>query len=195
MKVTRQSLTLLPWLLCLAFGSGCATKALWDNSSMEAWNEPANDANVHLYDGGKRNDMLVVYQEYSERTGKQHTRAYWLNENQRRLDECHMPDFVSTNYALHLLPVPVFNARPERVDFSAGSYALLGANQQSFTLYSEGGQIVSHDLPVYNDGKGKLEKAALTPVTVTADLTIIGGVLGYFYLAELCGADTSNSSY
>ena len=64
MKISRFS----PLLLALALGSGCATKALWDGNAFEDWNEPAADPNLHLYDGGKHADVLVVYDEYSERS-------------------------------------------------------------------------------------------------------------------------------
>ncbi|HXI71546.1 MAG TPA: hypothetical protein VNN22_14420 [Verrucomicrobiae bacterium] len=36
-------------------------------------------------------------------------------------------------------------------------------------------------MPTYNDGQGRVEKIALTPVAVTADLTIVGGILGCWF--------------
>jgi len=40
----------------------------------------------------------------------------------------------------------------------------------------------THDLPFYNDQKGKVEKFALTPLATAADITIVGGFLGYCWL-------------
>lgn len=189
MKVSRKLLRLLlPLTLSFSFVNGCVTKALWTNGNLEAWNEPANDANLRLFEGGKRNDLLVVYNEYSERSGVTYARAYWLGKNEKRLEEHRMPYFVSTNVALRLSAVPVFNAPPEESGPTPEFYALLTTNQQSFALYSGTAQISSHDLPDYNDGRGRIEKAALTPLAVTADLTLVGGVLGYFYLAGLCNS-------
>lgn len=186
MKVSRRFLALLALTLSLSLVSGCVTKALWTNDNLEAWNEPANDANLRLFEGGTRSELLVVYDEYSERSGGIRARAYWLDKNERRLEERRMPDFVSTNVALQLSAVPVLERSPERARPAPAFYAILRSNQQSFALYSGNSQISSHDLPEYNDGRGKVEKAALTPLAVTADLTIVGGVLGYFYLANLC---------
>ena len=61
-------------------------------------------------------------------------------------------------------------------------FMITATNGQSFTLYSEGGISATHSLPFYNDGKGKVEKFVLTPLASTADLTIVGGVLGILYL-------------
>src|SRR5215471_10326068 len=89
-------------LLLLLSGSGCATHALWSNDRLESWNEPAPKANLHLFDAGGQKGLLVVYDEYSDRHGTTKTRAYWLNENQKRLEQRRTPYFVSTNSSLHL---------------------------------------------------------------------------------------------
>ena len=188
MKISRFS----PLILALALGSGCATKARWDSNAFEDWNEPATDPNVHLYDGGKHADVLVVYDEYSERSDATHTRAYWLNQNERRLERRRRPVFISTNAAVRLSSLPVFRHLPEGTNLPP-HYALFETNRQSFTLYSETGLQTSHELPTYNDGRGKIEKAVLTPPAVVADITIVGGFLGYFYLAGM--ASGYNPSY
>jgi hypothetical protein len=179
-------------MLALALGSGCATKALWEGNAFEDWNEPASDGNLRLYGGGKHADLLVVYDEYSERRDRTHTRAYWLNQNEKRLERRRKPDFVSTNAALRMSAVPVFDQLPEGMNLPP-LYALFETNRQSFTLYSDSGPPTSHDLPDYNDGKGKIEKVALTPPAAIADVTILGGFLGYFYLQGI--ASGYNPSY
>lgn len=188
MSVSKKLLGLLPLIFSFSLVNGCVTKALWTNGNLEAWNGPADSANLRLFEGGKRRDLLVVYDEYSERTGATHSRAYWLDKNEKRLEESRMPHFVSTNAAFRLSAVPIFDSRPEGVGSTPSFYAILIANQQSFALYSGASQISSHILPEYNDGRGKMEKAALTPFAVTADVTIVGGFLGYLYLAALCNA-------
>ena len=172
---------ILFFLLPLTFVNGCATKALWDNGDLEAWREPANPVNLHLFNAKQRKDLLVVYSEYSERSGVTRTRAYWLNQNQERVERRHEPDFVSTNLICNLPPVPVFYFVPGKTTNQI-FYAVVATNQQSFVLYSTNSEIGSYDLPFYNDGKGKFEKIAFTPLTVTADITIIGGVIGYWWL-------------
>jgi hypothetical protein len=66
-----------------------------------------------------------------------------------------------------------------------GLCAVVATNKQSFTFYQAGRALDSHDLPVYDDGKGPVEKIALTPLAVAADLTVVGGILGYIYLESV----------
>jgi hypothetical protein len=193
MKASRQLARLVFLALPLILGSGCATKALWTNGNLEASNEPADKANLRLFTDTSRSDLLVVYDEYSERSGITHTRAYWLNQNEKRLEKNGAPYFVGTNSIRHLRAVPMFDALPESTNSSAELWALFTTTEQSFTLYFGHREISSHRLPHYNDRKGKVEKAALTPLAVTADLTIVGGIIGYAYLEGM--ASGYNSSY
>jgi hypothetical protein len=181
----------LPLLLISA--SGCATKALWNNENLEAVKEPADNLNLRLFDAKKHNDLLVVYDEYSERNDGVRTRAYWLNENQERIDQRRAPHFASTNLMRHLSPVPVFYSTLGETNWTFAQYGVVETNRQSFTLYSNNGKISRHDFPTYNDGKGRVEKIALTPVAVTADLTIVGGYLGVWCLYGLAQSGDNNS--
>jgi hypothetical protein len=183
MKVKiKRAVKLLP-LLFLIFGSGCATKALWNNGRMEAVKEPASYVNLRLFDAKRQNDLLVVYDEYSERSDKIRTRAYWLNENQARVNQRLAPNFVSPGLSRNFPSLPVFyEPVSSEANLTQTLYAIVATNQQSFALYSGNREIDSYDLPFYNDGKGRVEKIALTPIAVTADLTIVGGIIGYWYL-------------
>jgi hypothetical protein len=181
MKV-KNIIRLLP-LLLLTLGSGCATKALWNNGNLEAVKEPANNASLRLFDSKRQNDLLVVYDEYSERTDGIHTRAYWLNENEMLVNQRHAPHFVNTNLMRDLPPVPVFSQPiSSKTNLTPMLYAVGATNQQSFMLYSGNHESGSHGLPFYNDGKGRVEKIALTPFAVTADLTIVGGYIGCLWI-------------
>jgi hypothetical protein len=179
----RSQVQFLFWLFPLIFGGGCVTKALWENGGLEACREPASPVHLHLF-GETNNDLLVVYDEYSERSDKIKTRAYWLKKNQTRVNQQRVPHFASRRWQRHLPPVPVFDLIPAETNGTLTLYAVVQTNQQSFALYSGNREIGSHDLPVYNDGRGKFEKIALTPFAVTADLTIVGGYLGCIWIAE-----------
>jgi hypothetical protein len=186
MKMRVRCIARLLPLLLLTFGSGCETKALWNNGNLEAIKEPAGNINLRLFDAKRQNDLLVVYDEYSERNGAIHTRAYLLNQNEERIKQNERPHFVSVKLTNSLPSVPVFHAPSESgTNFPRTLYAVVATNRQSFTLYSGNREISSYDLPFYNDGKGRVEKIALTPIAVTADLTIIGGYIGILYLYEL----------
>ena len=50
-------------------------------------------------------------------------------------------------------------------------------NTHGFTLYDNGAKVWAYDLPGYHDRTGRAKQIALTPLTVVADLTIIGGFI------------------
>lgn len=179
----RQPLTIA--LLLTLLTGGCATDALWNKTDLDAWNEPAQNPDVHLFDARHKRDFLVVYDEYSERHDSVHPRAYFLNRNQDRVAQGRKPHFVSTRCSDKLQPVQTFQTPPEsNTNLSQTSYAVMASNQQSFTILS-GAEKKEYNLAVYNDGRAQKVRIALTPVAVTADLTIIGGFLGCWFLYGL----------
>jgi hypothetical protein len=176
----------LPLLLALA--GGCATQALWDTGTFDACKEPAGNLNLRLFEAQPQTNLLVIYDEFSERNDAVHTRAYWLNENQPLVDQRLRPHFTRTIAMRNLRAVPVFyDPIPAAMNLPPGLCAVVATNKESFTLYRASRAIGSHDLPVYNDGKGQVERIALTPVAVTADITIVGGYLGCWYLLSRAG--------
>jgi hypothetical protein len=174
--IVRRPLQIMALLLPLLTG-GCATHALWTEAHLDDWNEPAANHGLQLFDASRNNDFLVVYDEYSERHDATRVRAYFLNQNETRVEQGRKPCFVSTQLSRDLPPVPVMPALPlADTNFLPALYAVISTNKQSFTIYSGNGR-TSHDLPVYNDGWGRADRIALTPVAVVADLTIVGGFL------------------
>jgi hypothetical protein len=173
--VRRQLLTMA--LLLPLLTSGCATNALWNKTRLDAWNEPADDPRLQLFDASRQKDFLVVYDEYSERHDSTRTRAYFLNQSEKRVVQGRKPHFVSAQLSRELPPIPVLQTLPlANTSFPPTVYAVISTNKQSFTIYSNE-QRTNHDLPVYNDGWGRTDRIALTPVAVVADLTIVGGFL------------------
>lgn len=175
--LVRVLLVLLPAVV----GDGCATHALWNKTSLDAFNQPAAEPNLHLFNVPPQSDLLAVYDEYSERGDAIRTRAYFLEQNQKRVERRRRPHFVNTNWLHGLMPVPVLGATNSPLTL----FALVATNHQSFTLYSGGRAVASRELPVYNDGKARAARIALTPVAVAADLTIVGGVVGYWVLVGM----------
>ena len=174
--MVKQAGRVLPLLLILFFESGC-TYALWTNGNLEDYKEPTQNPDLHLYESQKRKDFLVVYQEISERNDAIHSRAYWLNKNETRVDKQHAPIYASKKSVDHLPAVPVYYSMPEKS--GQGFYAVCETNAESFTLFSSEREMGTYRLPVYNDGWGRVEKTALTPFAVTADLSVVAGFLAY----------------
>ena len=174
---------MLLWVPLLT--GGCATNALWNKTDLDAWNEPAQNADVRLFDARHKKDFLVVYDEYSERHDSIYTRAYFLNQNQKGVAQGQKPHFINARLSHKLPPVPIFQALPEsNTNFSQTIYAVISTNKQSFSIYS-GKEKTDYSLAVYNDGRGQIYRIALTPVAVTADLTIVGGFLGCWFIYAL----------
>jgi hypothetical protein len=187
MKTSVKHVVLfLPLLLALA--GGCATTAVWKEGTFESCNEPAGNLNLRLFQTSPQTNLLVIYDEFSERNQAVRTRAYWLNENQGLVDQHLRPHFTSTDSMRNLPAVPIFyEPIPARVNLPPTLCAVVATNKESFTLFLANRAVGSHDLPVYNDGKGQVERIAITPVAVTADLTIVGGYLGCWYLLGRAG--------
>lgn len=173
-KIARELLRFSPLILALALGGGCATTALWQSTNLEDWNEPADDAHLCLFQTSDEKNYLVVYNEYSERQDSVHIRAYLLDQNQKRIKERRAPYFTNSNLVHGLKAVPVFSSPLVPGADSPSVFAVEG--HECFTLY-ENANTNAYDLPVYNDGRGKIYRVALTPPAVIADATIIGGVL------------------
>ena len=175
-------------LFLLILGNGCVTYALWHNDKLEAWNEPAPNPNLRIFVSNPHGDMLVVYDESSGRSGATHTRAYWLNENEELLERGRSPRFIGTNAVSSLTPIPVIPATTNHVDYPPPPFARIEFDTNSFTLFLAGDdQGCPYHLPVYNDGKGKVEKIALTPLANVADATLVAGFLGCLYLWGMSG--------
>ncbi len=180
-------------LFLLTLGNGCVTHELWKNDDLEAWNQPTSNPNLRIFASKDRGDMLVVYDECTERNGATRTRAYWLNENEKLIEQGHAPHFISTNAIFSLTPIPVMPVTTNHIDFPPPPYAKIEFDQHSFTLFLDHDQSGPYNLPYYNDGKGKVEKFALTPLASAADVTIVGGVFGYFFLQGLAQSGASYS--
>src|SRR5690242_21516282 len=93
------------WLLLPLLASGCVTHKLWTESKMDEWNEPAASPDLRLFHDAGRDDFLVVYDEFSDRRSTTTTRAYFLQQNQKKLASQNRPHFVSTNIIGRLSPV------------------------------------------------------------------------------------------
>ena len=166
-------------LLAVAAVPGCATHALWADADLGTWHEPAGDSAMRLFRSSQAGDLLVLYQESIEPHDTRRIRGYLLHQNECRIERQKQPKFVKLDSIRGLEPVPVYSA----TNAAAASpkpplYAIRSANMVWFTLYSGGADVGSYSLPVYRDGRGKMERIALTPLAATADVTIVGSAIG-----------------
>ncbi len=152
-----------------ALAGGC-TNMLWQKTDWDCY--PAPDPQLRVYDATRQKDLLIVYNEFSERTKSTETRAYFLRKNQQRVALKEEPHFVSTNLTRQLTPIPVF--QEPQTNFPPPFYVVVSSKAAAFTIYSN--QVVNlYDLPWYPDNAGRLDRALFGPAAVTVD--IVGGTV------------------
>ena len=170
---------LMKWMLLLLAVTavpGCVTHALWEDANLGTRHQPAAEANLRVFRSGNPRELLVLYKESVEGQESALTRAYFLYENERRVARQRPPKFVKIDSFRGLEPVPVFpTGKAGTATPPPPLYAVLSADKLWFELYSSGMPVGAFALPVYRDGMGQTERIALTPLAVTADLSIIGG--------------------
>lgn len=181
---------------------GCATSALWEDGRFARYHEPALPLNVRLYFSPEQKDFLVLYDEWREDSDVIRHRAFWLAANQARLAKRTKPHFVSDHQPRPLTPVPVFQELPADLSEIPPIYAIISTNSYALTLYSERADrvpaslvspsVVEQHLPVYRDASGRIKQVLLTPFAVTADATIVSGVIFYWALPGSAAALVSH---
>jgi hypothetical protein len=181
-KQEAMKLTQLSWLLLFAAQamllSGCATSAVWRAGQFARYCEPAAPPGLALFHSSQRDDVLVEYSEGREGDNPSiHPRAYWLHENAKQIMERRQPKFVSPGQDQGLVAIPVLQASeiPDPTVVS-GRYALLSTNSYAFTLYTDGKEEGSYELPVHPDTSGRTKQILLTPPAVIADTAMLAGV-------------------
>ena len=168
-------------LLLPLMTSGC-TGLLWHYTD---WTDrPAINPNLRLFQAERQKDLLVVYDEYSERTRSVCSRAYLLYKNQDRVEQNLRPHFVGVRTAQGLPIVPIFpDSLPPETNSLPPLYALVSTNTESFLVCSYQQTNSLHNLPIYADPAGELERNALSPVAITLDVTLVAGGLYCWLIA------------
>ena len=131
------------WLVLLAAQammlSGCATKAVWKEGQFARYHEPAPAPDIRLFRSSQGQDVLVEYNESNEGDESIRRRAYWLHENQERLNDHRKPRFVSIEQEQGLVSIPILKA-PAVPDpsLAGGLYAVASSKDDAFTLDAAG---------------------------------------------------------
>ena len=160
----------------MALGCGCATRALWEEGQFARFREPAIPPNLEVFQRDE-SKVLVVYDEEAEDGSKRMRRAFWADLSVQPPDNPMRPQFVRTESMNQLQPVPMVEVP------STNDLCVMTNNVREFTLFNGGQKVWLYHLPVYNDKSGRVKQIALTPLTILADITIVGGVLAYWSLS------------
>ena len=191
-SVLRQwpRLLLVAGLLLLSTGcqsvEDCSlTARLWQNDSFRSFREPAPHPNLALFAGTNRADVLVLYDELSEKRPAVVRRAYYLQPNQARVAAGKKPCFVKPSAANELVPVPVMPPQTAATNPPAPGtvYAVATGAGREFTLFWSTGIAETEELPVYCETSGTAAKIALTPLAVTGDIVVVTAVVAAVWIA------------
>lgn len=162
--------------LALLLLNGCVTRKLWEE---HAFRQPATPANLTLAFDPRRQDVLVCYDEFSDRSFKTRPRAFYLSRNRARLEAGRKPIFVTPGHAANLAAVPWQTIEPPPLADPANELqAVLTGTGDGFTLYSGTNEVGEYHLPVYADGVQRTGQILLTPFAVTADIITAATVVG-----------------
>lgn len=160
---------------CVVLGSGCATRALWEEGQFTRFREPASRSNLEVFQWSD-SKVLVVYDEEADDGTRQKRRAFWADLNVEPPDNPMRPQFVRTESVNNLRRVPMVEVP------TANDLCVVTNNAREFTLFKDGEKVWLYPLPVYDDKSGRVKQIALTPLTILADITIVGGVIGFYWV-------------
>src|SRR5688572_23166214 len=155
--------------------SGCATKTLWEVGRFVRFREPASPSNLELFQAANTNKLLIAYDEETDEGTHQKRRAFWAELKGEPSRNPFRPDFTTSAISGQFRAVPLLQ-EPVPQDLSA----IATNNARAFILFKDGQKIWTQPLPVYEDRSGRTKQIALTPVTIVADITIIGGVILFY---------------
>ena len=162
-------------LLALAALTGCGlhresfTYKLWHTDEFRHWREPATNAAVAVDYSPARKDYLVTYNSLRDGDNTPRRQSYFLGDYQARLPEEKKPRLVTAE-RLMLVSVPVNRTtNPPCAHFD-----------KALTIHAPEGEIGPYPLPTYVEADGAFVKTALTPLTVTADVTCVSLIVGLF---------------
>ena len=174
-------------LFALLFScSGCAY-SLWKDNPLECCNGPAKNTHLQLFKSESGTDLLVSYDEYSERHDKVRHREYYVLPNRDRLAKDQKPKFADGDESSHLTPIPIVTSLTNAPKSPGENIYAVSTDSQSFVLYNGPTPLGHYDLPIYDDGIGKPERIALTPFAAAVDVSIVGGVVYGIYRGVATG--------
>ena len=180
LRVCLQILTLASMLLT----GGCATRGLWMNRGLDNFHEPSAPHGLAIYELTGNQDFLVQYDEMSPNGGAVR-RSYLLRSNRGATASGRKPHFLEEAIRGPMFPVPVLPGSNANHGQERGAYAVLSVRTNRFELYGKGHKYVGeYDLPVYPTAAGNVKRVLLTPFTLAADVTIVGGVVVVWALCQ-----------
>ena len=168
---------------------------LWTNDEMRSFAEPASDPRLALFANPGGEDVLVLYDESSEKNDRVQRRAYFLEPNAERIAQHKKPRFVDPQAAAAMNPLPQTHTRMWLTNVAPGqpSSAVWSENGREFSLLRDGQADGPYSLPTYRQTNGSLVRATLTPFAAAGDTVMVGVVAAVVALVFACQSGLSVS--
>ena len=199
LKKLRNRICLAAGLLLLLTGCETVEKhsltyCLWDNGDLRKWSEPAPNPNLAIFEATNGADLLVQYDALSEKHSVIKRRAYYLLQNEARIDAGKKPKLVSLAVPDGMKPIAVLPTQVAVTNLPPGpaAYAVVTNVGRGFTLYRPPQPAATFDLPVYAETSGTPTRIVLTPFAVAGDTVMVGAVVAVvgLYIWAQGGAPT-----
>jgi hypothetical protein len=187
-KIRLFRLAILPVVLLLT--GGC-TSDLWRDDRFVYYYQPAVPSHLQLYYSDQRKDILVKYDEFTDRSSRIRSRCFWLEPNVSRISREQAPHFEAARTSRNLVSIPVIASESDPIPPSpAGLHAVGRPDDYIFVLYDKERLMDNYALPRYKSSSQRVKQVLLTPFAVAVDLTIIGAVVfSYVALEDAASGD------
>jgi hypothetical protein len=174
----KPKLLLVTLAFVMLWTSGCATSAVLNSGPKQY--RPTHPSSLAIGQSKGTKRLLVSYDEQSDSYRKPARRAYWVDPQAEPPSRPEKPLFVEPWRAKGLEPVAISN-KPSPFGYSA---VIDETNPAKFTLYFNGEKLWQYTLPTYEQPRLTLKESALLPFAIAADLTIVGGVIFAYAMAN-----------
>lgn len=148
---------------CQCMRENTFTGKLWETDDFRHFRGPDTNAPITVYAIPGREEFLVTYLEVRDSADRPRTRALLLRADQTA-DAATKPRFVSTNMA-GLRPISGMS------EMTPLPHAAVSSN--AVVIQFADGSVQRHVLPEYESASGAVTKAALTPLTIVGDATLV----------------------
>jgi hypothetical protein len=157
------------------------TYRVWSTAEFENWAGPAREPHLALFSQLSENDVLVQYDETTEKKESVRRRAYFLFRNARRIEQRKKPRFVNPETAITMAGIPLEPGNPGMTNLSSTRLPLAAVydnHAREFWLFRHGKLEGPSDLPAYKDSNGNFIRVILTPFAAAGDTVVVGLVAG-----------------
>ena len=163
-------------LLTCMLSQGCSTYYVWrGDSDFDVFHEPSSPSNLRVYSVASKHDFLIVYDEISPWHKLPVRRAYLASKNEWKIRHNSRPSFVKLQLTNSLPNLPVFQMTDSLPPLFNAREFVVERSDKSVEIFESGKVEALAELPTYPSGIGNTKRILLTPLTLAADVTILGG--------------------